>query len=123
MVLLSFGDALMITLGLTFICAIIVIPGFFLLMKVTGGKGGLHKATQDYGPNDFRTLGMLEYCVQNILENEGILYQDLHVCHEVGNRYVCYFSDYEYRQHQMTVLSDGWNVSYSIDGGIFKHYK
>lgn len=104
-------------------CSLIIMIVIFILSSIfTQGRGILFTATQNYGPDDFRTLYMMESCIANILTDEGILYRELHVTHDVGNNYTCYFTDDKYMQHQMSLISDGWNISYSIDNKPFKRY-
>ena len=124
MVLLSSsGDAFAVTMVITFIAAIVIIPLFLGINYITGGRGPLYKAMQDYGPDSPVTLDLLNNVAKKIAQSEGFICGEVFMSHEYGNRYNGYFYDGYGYEHQLDITTDGWNVSYSIDGGPRRRYK
>lgn len=120
----SFGDALLVVLMMAIPISLVVILFIVLVQSLTGGRGLLYKFIQDYGYDHAYTIGALKNVVDKILTKEGYDTDNLSIGHEVGNRYVgdfyCHKDGY---RHDITIITDGWNVDYRIDNGATKTYK
>ena len=120
----SFGDALLLVLMMAIPISLVVILFIVLVQSLTGGRGLLYKFIQDYGYDHAYTIGALKNVVDKILTSEGYDTDNLSIGHEVGNRYV---GDFSCRRdgfrHDITIITDGWNVDYRIDNGATKSYR
>ena len=120
----SFGDALRIILMMAIPISLVVILFIVLVQSLTGGRGLLYKFIQDYGFGHAYTIGALKNVVDKILTKEGYDTDNLSIGHEVGNRYA---GDFSCRRdgfrHDITIITDGWNVDYRIDNGATKSYR
>ena len=120
----SFGDALLLVLMMAIPISLVVILFIVLVQSLTGGRGLLYKFIQDYGYDHAYTIGALKNVVDKILTREGYDTDNLSIGHEVGNRYA---GDFSCRRdgfrHDITIITDGWNVDYRIDNGATKSYR
>ena len=120
----SFGDALLLVLMMAIPISLVVILFIVLVQSLTGGRGLLYKFIQDHGYDHAYTIGALKNVVDKILTREGYDTDNLSIGHEVGNRYV---GDFSCRRdgfrHDITIITDGWNVDYRIDNGATKTYR
>ena len=111
---------IVVIFGISLVITLLV---FALSYALNGGRGILYKAMKDYGRGDFRTIGILGGIATKIARNEGYMCGEVFMSHEYGNRYSGYFYDGYGHEHQMDITTDGWNVSYSIDGGPHRRFK
>lgn len=122
-ILASFWNAFGLALLFCLIGLVVGVITVWLSNKFTGGRGLLYDNNNKYGPDDWRTVGQLEYCVRRILDEKGYEVESLVVAHTVGNKYTATFFDADHSRHEMDIVTDGWSVSYSIDGGLYYIYK
>lgn len=115
-------DALITTLMIMIPIAIIFALVLIISYKKTGGRTFLNKYIQDYGYDDPNTIGMLKSITDKILSQEGYNYSGLYIGHEVGNRFEGNFYTDGDELHNITIITDGWNVNYRIDNGPTRRY-
>ena len=120
---MTLWDAILMVSLWALIAGVVIIPLFLLLAGLTHGRGPLYKSMQDYGPDSPITLDFLNNIARNIAQSEYYMCGEVFMSHEYGNRYSGYFYDGYGHEHQLDITTDGWNVSYSIDGGLRRRYK
>jgi len=105
---------------ITLCSSVIVALVYFLSMLFTGGRGMLYDFVQRYGFDSPITIDMLKNIIKDELSDNGYNCGFISLGHEVGNRFNgnFYTSDGEY--HEIVIITDGWTLSYSIDGGAMR---
>lgn len=119
---LNSNDALITTLMIMIPIVIFVALFMIISYKKTGGRTFLNKYIQDYGYDSPNTIGMLKSITDKILSREGYNYSELHIGHEVGNRFEGSFYTNGNELHDITIITDGWNVNYRIDNGPTRRF-
>lgn len=116
-ILASFWNAFGLALLFTFIGLVVGVLTVWLSNLTTGGKGILYKMVNDYGFDDWRTLDALKVVLEKRLRNDGYFITALFIGHTVGNSFKGTFYDDESRVHDIEVITNGYDVSYSVDNG------